>query len=327
MSWSVRPGSGDTKNKVKQELSEVVQAIAKYEPVRVLAPRGSLFREARREFAVCSNVDIIEAPIDDIWMRDIAPTFAIRGTGTSRDVVAIDWNFNGWGGTAKVMKGDECAADIIAAIAGVSCFRANFFAEGGALIFSGHRTVITTRSCLLNPNRNPVVPGVDRQHLIERDLHRFGIDNVIWLEGDPSEPVTSGHVDGYVLVGPTDTILVEYTNDPDIEEPMWRDHDIEVLGRVDTSQGRQFQIVKIAAPRFQYWKKKSELFAPAYLNAYVANGAVISARFGDPVRDAAVKISLEKAFPARKVILLDINHLAEGGGGIRCLTQPMPAIE
>jgi agmatine deiminase len=327
MSWSVRTGSGDTRNKLKRELSEVVQTIAKYEPVRVLAPRGSLFREARREFGACANTDIIEAPIDDIWMRDIAPTFAVRDTGTSRDIVAINWNFNGWGGTAKIKKGDECAADVITAISGVPCFRATFLAEGGALIFGGNRTVITTRSCLLNPNRNPVVPGVDRQHLIETDLRRFGIDKVIWLEGDSSEPVTSGHVDGYVLVGTTGTILVEYTNDPKLEGPMWRDHDIEVLARAGYTPDRRYQIVKVAAPRFQYWKKKSQSFAPAYLNAYVANGAVISGRFGDSDRDRAVRIALEKAFPARKVILLDINHLAERGGGIRCLTQPMPLIE
>jgi hypothetical protein len=38
-----------------------------------------------------------EAPADDIWMRDIAPTFAACGD----KVVAIDWNFNGWGDTKE----------------------------------------------------------------------------------------------------------------------------------------------------------------------------------------------------------------------------------
>ncbi len=87
-------------NKIKRDLSEVVQTIARYEPVRVLASRGAALREARREFAACPNVTVIEAPVDDFWMRDIMPTFALRGEGSAQEVVAIDWNFNGWGGTA-----------------------------------------------------------------------------------------------------------------------------------------------------------------------------------------------------------------------------------
>jgi agmatine deiminase len=88
---------------IKRELSEVAQTIARYEPVRVLAPRGQGLCEARRErreFAVCPNVTVTEAPVDDFWMRDIMPTFALRGEGAAQEVVAIDWNFNGWGGTA-----------------------------------------------------------------------------------------------------------------------------------------------------------------------------------------------------------------------------------
>ncbi len=40
-----------------------------------------------------------EAPVDDFWMRDIMPTFALCGEGPAQEVIAIDWNFNGWGGT------------------------------------------------------------------------------------------------------------------------------------------------------------------------------------------------------------------------------------
>ena len=78
MAWAVHREWGKATCKVKRELSEVVQTIAQYEPVRLLAPSGSAAREARREFSACSNVTVIDAPIDDIWMRDIAPTFALR---------------------------------------------------------------------------------------------------------------------------------------------------------------------------------------------------------------------------------------------------------
>ena len=41
---------------------------------------------------------------------------------------------------------------------------------------------------------------MDRQNFIEMELGKLGIRQVIWLEGDPCEPITSGHTDGYVLM-------------------------------------------------------------------------------------------------------------------------------
>lgn len=108
MAWAVHGEWGETLNEVKRELCEVIQTIACYEPVRVLARRGHGLREAQREFDCCSNVTAIEAPVDDIWMRDIAPTFAFRSSGSDEDVVAIDWNFNSWGGARKPRRRPAC---------------------------------------------------------------------------------------------------------------------------------------------------------------------------------------------------------------------------
>lgn len=326
MSWAQRRGWGTLLGKVKRELSTVIRTIAEYEPVKVLAPKGVLLREGRHEFGGYPNIEVIEAPIDDIWMRDIAPTFAIRQSGKKREVVAIDWNFNGWGGSEKVMRGNERSADIIAKLAGVKCVRAKFSAEGGALIFDGPGTAITTRSCLLNPSRNPVRLGIDRQQRISNDLRRFGINRTIWLKGDPAEYQTSGHVDGYVLLAPGGQALVETIDEDDMEAPMWRAHDIDTLRQACAGSDRRFKVETVAAPRRRYWKQASEDFAPCYLNAYAASDAVIGAKFGDPARDRMATHVLKSAFPGRDVILLDTNNLAEGGGGIHCLLQPMPIL-
>ena len=82
MAWAVHREWGRAVNKVKHELSEVVQTIARHEPVRLLAPRGRAAREARREFSACSNVTVIEAPVDPL-------------SRTSRRMVAIDGQSSG----------------------------------------------------------------------------------------------------------------------------------------------------------------------------------------------------------------------------------------
>src|SRR5664280_2371410 len=132
MAWAIHQEWGRAVNKVKRELSEVVQTIARYEPVRVLASRGHTLREAQREFSGCSNVTVVEAPVDDIWMRDIGPTFALRGDGAIQDVIAIDWNFNGWGGKRdRQSRAGDRLAKASASIFGVPRASVAFIAEGG----------------------------------------------------------------------------------------------------------------------------------------------------------------------------------------------------
>jgi agmatine deiminase len=325
MAWAVHREWGKSTNKVKRELSQVIQTIAQFEPVRLLAPRGHDLREATREFASCPNVTVIEAPVDDIWMRDIAPTFALRQRGEKRDVVAIDWNFNGWGGTRdRLPRAGDRLAKSAASIFAVPQMSVPFVAEGGALVTDGRGAMITTRSCLLNPNRNPVRQGLDRQRMIETEFVKLGIRRVIWLEGDPCEPITSGHTDGYVLCAPNGTILVEAFDDRTTEPPMWREYDIALLRSAGDADGCKFKVVCVLAPRRRYWKYKSETFAPCYLNAYITKGAVIGACFGDTKRDEEVRRALAKAFPGREIIMLRIDAIANGGGGVHCLMQPMP---
>lgn len=326
MAWAVhREWDMATAKKIKRDLSEVAQTIARYEPVRVLAPRGPTLREARREFAASSNITVLEAPVDDFWMRDIAPTFAWRDDEAAQQVVAIDWNFNGWGNTYERPSrlGDRLAKKS-AAIFGVPRIAIPFVAEGGALVTDGRGTMITTRSCLLNPNRNPVRRGVDRQHKIELAMAKLGLRKVIWLEGDPCEPITSGHTDGYVLCAPSGVVLVETIDDKDSDPPFWREHDVALLEDVCGATGQKSKVVRVAAPRKRHWRGDSANFAPCYLNAYVANGAVIGAQFGDEERDAAARKALAKAFPGREAIMLRTDALANAGGGVHCVTQGMP---
>jgi agmatine deiminase len=188
MAWAVhREWDKATAKKIKRDLSMVFRTVARYEAVRVLAPHGLALREARREFASCPNVAVFEAPVDDFWMRDIMPSFALRGPLAAREIVAIDWNFNGWGNTAdRPHRTGDRLAKAASSIFGVPRISIRFVAEGGALVTDGRGTMITTRSCLLNPNRNPVRRSLDRQYTIEAELCKVGIRKVIWLEGDLS---------------------------------------------------------------------------------------------------------------------------------------------
>ncbi|MCA1501674.1 agmatine deiminase family protein [Bradyrhizobium sp. NBAIM14] len=163
MAWAVHREWGGDRERVERELETVIRAIAEDEPVTLLTPPDLVGAAKQRGFGV--EVEIVPAPVDDVWMRDIAPVFAKRGG----DTVAIDLNFNGWDGSRSGRPGDRLARthDFGVPVIGVP-----FVGEGGAFITDGAGLAVATRSCLLSRN-----PHLD-EAAIERSFGHIGIHTV-----------------------------------------------------------------------------------------------------------------------------------------------------
>jgi agmatine deiminase len=303
MAWAVHREWGPMRDAVERELDGVIRTIAEYEPVRLLTPPDLLPAARARQFG--ANVEIVPAPVDDIWMRDIAPVFARRGGQT----IAIDFNFNGWdnspGRPGRV--GDRLARthDF-----GVPVIGMPFVGEGGAFVTNGNGAAVTTRSCLKSRN-----PHAD-EATIARAFRMIGITDLIWLDGDGNEPITTGHADGYVAFLPGGAVAVEPGSS------CARKRDIETL-RQAADEGRIGELVLIPRPRRSRLKHHEDEFAATYANLYPIAGAVLVAKFGDDIRDRDAERWLREVYPGRDIRTLAINAIARGGGGIRCLTQPV----
>jgi agmatine deiminase len=61
-----------------------------------------------------------------------------------------------------------------------------------------------------------------------------------------------------------------------------------------------------------------------YVNYYVANGVVVVPLAGHAA-DADVLALIGREYPGREVVGVDGTVLARGGGGVHCITQPVPA--
>jgi agmatine deiminase len=68
-------------------------------------------------------------------------------------------------------------------------------------------------------------------------------------------------------------------------------------------------------------------FAAGYIGFYICNGAVIMPEFGDTQADLAAKQALQKAFPEREIVSINVDGIAAGGGSIHCTTQQEPMTE
>ena len=82
---------------------------------------------------------------------------------------------------------------------------------------------------------------------------------------------------------------------------------------------------------FPAGKPISVIAASSYCNFLITNGKVIGQKFWkeglpDTVRrrDNEARRVLERAFPDRKVVMIDALALNLGGGGIHCITKQQP---
>ncbi len=203
--------------------------------------------------------------------------------------------------------------------AGVQEFNSSLVAEGGAITVDGEGTVITTETCLLNANRNPLWSRSG----IEAELCRtLGAEKVIWLPGDPQDPETDGHIDGIAAFIEPGRVLLEVNSDKtDPHYPVGQDNLAALNGQID-AKGRKLEIEFIEEGHYHpgIWNGGCS----SYVNSYLANGAVIVPGYGYD-RDVAAIETYQRIYPDRNIVQVHIGHIAGGGGGVHCITQQQPA--
>ena len=300
--------------RVQADLALIARSIAKYEPVQMLV-RTSEMPIARR--LVGSAARLVEADLDDLWVRDTGPSFVIRRDGR---LGAVDLNFNGWG-NKQTHENDADIAAFIAEQSEAQPIETQLVGEGGGIEVDGHGTAILAESCFLNDNRNPGLGKVDCEKILQES---FGIRKVVWLPGLRGQDITDGHTDFYARFAHPGVVVAGLDMDPQSPDyRVTREH-LKILRAETDASGRSFDVLSLEAPTKTRTEFASKDFAAGYINFYVCNGAVIAPEFGDRVADGRAGALLQKLFPQRAVIQIDIDGIAAGGGGIHCATQQEP---
>jgi agmatine deiminase len=317
--WMAWPSSGYALGDSEADIAEargawasVANAIVKHEPVTMIVDPSAA--DVAREW-LDDRVAIVEAKLDDAWMRDIGPTFVRAPEGT---LLGVNWIFNGWGDQSWAeWTNDAEIGRAVLASADVPVISSTLTNEGGGIHTNGDGTVLVTETVQLDPGRNP---GWTREQ-VERELFdTLGATRFVWLPRgltrDYDEFGTRGHVDIVAAFCNPTTVLYHDQRNP--EHP-----DFAVSEEVRTIlEAEGFELIAVPAPETL---RDDEGFVDySYINHYVCNGAVILCGFDDP-NDEVAKGILEKAYPGRTVELVDARALFARGGGIHCITQQQPA--
>jgi agmatine deiminase len=287
----------------------LAHAIARFEPV-TLVVHPTEAEEAMRQVGH-PDIEVLPAPIDDSWLRDSGPVVAVTPDG---DRAALCFRFTGWGGSFTPFDLDATIGARLAAHLGLAAFDLGIAGEGGALALDGDGVVVTTERCLLNPNRNP-----ERSRGEIDDVLRaaFGVDVVIWLpDGIAEDEGTDGHVDNVVSFFAPQRCLLQGCDDP--ANP---NHAIAASNR---KQLERAGVEVVEVPVLPY-AEFGDLTVPVpYVNLYPVNGAVVVPVTGHDA-DADVLELVGRCFEDREVLGVPGGVLAYGGGGVHCVTQPVPA--
>jgi agmatine deiminase len=294
--------------------AQLVGGIAAGEEARVLVPDAEQERLARAALPG-TNVRFFRQPFGDIWLRDTAPIFL---AGAGGEQATVRFAFNGWGGK-YVLDHDDTVAARIAAETALPEFVETFVLEGGAVDVDGDGTVLTTRQCLLNPNRNPTLDAA----AIERGvLAALGAERLLWLGDGLINDHTDGHVDTIVrFVAPGVVVAMEPRGADDPNSAILRALLAELGGMVD-ARGRKLEIVTIPSPG-RILDDGGRIMPASYVNFYIANASVIVPTYGSPFDDEAVA-RIAALFPGRRTFGADAKAILSGGGAFHCITQQQP---
>ena len=305
---------------VQDAIVRIAVAIAGFEPVTMLAPPAEV--EVVRELLDGADVEVIEAPVDDLWARDTLPCFLVGEVDGEPALAAGRVRFNGWG-DKQVHDGDAQLAGLVAEHLGIELVDAGITGEGGGLEVDGSGTVLAAESSWVNDNRNP---GAGRDEIEAALLDLLGADRVLWVDGLAGADITDGHIDTLARFVGDDVIVVDRpaVEDPDDPWVAVAARTLEQVAAATDADGAPYEVIEIVQPAEV--RGAGDAFLATYMNFYVCNGAVIAPSFGDAPADDAAGELLADLFPDREIVQLDIDALAAGGGGIHCATQQQPRV-
>ncbi len=297
----------------QDEVAALARALAGPGAERVrLMVCGDEAEAAARARLSGASVEIVRGIFGDIWLRDTGPIF-MGGAAQA-------FRFNGWGGK-YVLEGDDEVAAQIAAASGAPMTAHDFILEGGAVDHDGAGTVLTTRQCLLNPNRNP---GWTEEAAEAALADALGARKVLWLGDGLRNDHTDGHVDNLArFVGPGVVACPIAYGKGDPNAAVY-DETARLLASMSDARGGRLQVMRIPSPGW-IENDDGEVVPASHMNFLIANGAVIVPLYDHERAGAFAVEALKSLFPERHVIGLPSKAILTGGGSFHCISQQEPA--
>jgi len=313
--------TGDFSNRlesVEQTYSIIADTITQYQRLMIVCRDDSHQKHIETLVSQPEDIDFIHAPVNDIWVRDTA-FLSMEKDGV---ITHLNFKFNGWG--EKYNYSDDNALNNKLAnskpFKGKSHHDIDFILEGGSIESDGMGTILTTRQCLLNPNRNK---GLSQQDIEKILAEQLGAKRVLWID-QPNLPGddTDAHIDTLARFCTANTIA--YTSCDDEQNVNYdslkrMEMQLQVL-RTPTDE--PYNLVPLPLPK-TILDEDGEQLPANYSNFLIINHAVMMPVYGDD-NDAVALERIGKVFPTHHIIAIPCRPLVHQYGSLHCMTMQFP---
>lgn len=332
----------DVLTRVHHVYAHMIAALARSETVHINVNDATMEAEARewlQNAKAKGDIRFHHFPTNDAWCRDHGALFVYRmhpekgvpnvgacgrmplpihQNNMVATLVALDWEYNAWGGKYPPFGFDNHIPRHMAAVCNVECVKGGMVLEGGSIDVNGAGLLLTTEACLLNPNRNPHLTRTQIEH---RLCTMLGVEQVLWLQDGIVGDDTDGHVDDLTRFVAPDTVVTVVENDPADENYDVLQENLERLHTMRTQHGQPLNIVTLPMPPALMYR--GTRLPASYANFYIANRVVLMPCY-HPETDKQAQRILQGLFPKHQIVAIDCTDIVIGLGAWHCLTQQVP---
>lgn len=324
LSWPHKEESWPGKiEEIYPKYCEFIKILSEDEFVRI-----NVRDEEMRKFAMdcilqtganLENIEFYFNPTNDAWCRDHGPAFLVNPEAEESKVI-VDWNFNAWGGKYPPFDLDDDVPTRIGEEFQIPVFHPGIIMEGGSVEFNGKGTILTSKSCLLNKNRNPHLS----QEEIETYLKEYyGQEQILWVEDGIVGDDTDGHIDDTIRFVNENTVLTVVEENPEDENYELLQTNLRQLKEMKLLDGNPLNIIELPMPDPVIYE--NQRLPASYANFYISNHHVIVPTYRCDKDPIALSI-IQKCFPERKVVGIDSTDIIWGLGSFHCLSQQEPFV-
>jgi agmatine deiminase len=219
---------------------------------------------------------------------------------------------NGWG-NKFVYTFDDQVGDRIAEYTTATIKRFPWVLEGGSVEHNGKGTILTTRECLLNPNRNPSW-NLAAAELAIRDA--FSANRVVWINHGLLNDHTDGHIDNIArFIAPNKVVCQKPASSDDPNK--------ETLKEISTAlRSEGFEVAEVTSPG-RVLDDSGDIMPASHMNFIFGDGTVVVPTYGTESTPQALD-ELQQLFPDRRVVGSPSQTILTGGGSFHCITQQQP---
>jgi len=324
LSWPHKEASWPGKiNSIYPAYARFISELLKSEKVRINVNHAEMRKQAetilRNEKVDPEQVEFYLHPTNDAWCRDHGPAFLVNPRADQPKVI-VDWGYNAWGNKYPPYDLDDVVPSLIAKHFHLPVFHPGIVMEGGSVEFNGKGTILTSKSCLLNPNRNPHLS----QEQIEQYLRDYyGTEQILWVSDGIVGDDTDGHIDDTVRFVNSHTLLTVVETRKSDENYSILKKNLAELRKMRLLDGRQPDICELPMPDPVIWE--DQRLPASYANFYIANKSVIVPVFRCKNDELALRI-IQDCFPERNIYPIDSTDLIWGLGSFHCLSQQEPLL-